>query len=146
MTKSSDSIKNLFEAMLYFDNVDDIRNFFIDLCTSSELADLQGRWHVAQLLSTNKFSYREIKEMAGVSATTITRVADFLNNRGYNGYKTLLKNIASNSSCRKHVRRQPNFWPEIKLWGELAIGPMTEIVFHNYQSKIAPGHSGSFYE
>lgn len=61
-----------------------------DLCTPSERRALAERWHVARLLAEDRYTYRQIHDLTGVSTTTITRVARFLNGGDAGGYRTAL--------------------------------------------------------
>ncbi|RKQ71382.1 Trp operon repressor family [Litorimonas taeanensis] len=64
--------------------------FLIDLCTPAERRALTERWIVAQLLIQGELSYREINAKTGVSTTTIGRVARFLKDEPYGGYRLAL--------------------------------------------------------
>ncbi len=59
-------------------------DFFMDLCTPSELEAMADRWQVVMLLREG-VSYRVIQDRTGVSLATITRVARSMNlgNGGY---------------------------------------------------------------
>jgi len=83
---------SLYEALLKLKTADEGERFLKDLCTPSELRDLNERWLVAQMLDGGA-PYREIHESRGVSTTTIGRVARFLNNEDYKGYKLILERI-----------------------------------------------------
>jgi TrpR-related protein YerC/YecD len=83
----------LFDALVSVDNASEAENFLIDLCSPSELRALTERWRVCQLLSCGEFSYREIKLKTGASLTTIGRVARFLNDEKYGGYKNILEKM-----------------------------------------------------
>nr|WP_279614723.1 YerC/YecD family TrpR-related protein [Sphingomicrobium astaxanthinifaciens] len=61
-----------------------------DLCTPSERRALAERWHVARLLAEGCYTYRQIHDLTGVSTTTITRVARFLNGGTAGGYRAAL--------------------------------------------------------
>jgi uncharacterized protein YerC len=56
---------------------------------------LEERWSVAQLLYEDNLSYREIASKLKTSTTTVTRVARFLSNEPYQGYKKLLERISN---------------------------------------------------
>ncbi|MDR1034641.1 MAG: trp operon repressor [Holosporales bacterium] len=86
-------MKSLFEAVLRLENVDEVEKFFIDLCTLRELKTLKERWEVCQFLNSGQLSYREISVKTGASTTTITRVARFLKNESFNGYRCVLDKI-----------------------------------------------------
>jgi TrpR-related protein YerC/YecD len=82
---------DLFATLTLLESPDEARNFMIDLCTPSEIRAFTERWRVCQLLDVGRFSYREIREMTGASLMTIGRVARFLNDEPYGGYKKLLE-------------------------------------------------------
>ena len=86
-------MKNLNEALLLLKNKNEVNDFLKDLCTPSELKALEERWSVAQLLYEDTFSYRDIATKLETSTTTVTRVARFLSNEPYQGYKKILKRI-----------------------------------------------------
>ncbi|MDR3030826.1 MAG: transcriptional regulator [Holosporales bacterium] len=91
-TKEFESL-GLFDAILKFNSSEEVERFFTDLCTPKEIQDLKERWKVCQLLYSGKFSYRKIREITGSSTTTITRVARFLNEEPYQGYRRLLEKL-----------------------------------------------------
>ena len=76
---------------------DEMKNFFIDLCTPAELKALEERWRVCQLLEYSDLSYRDIHNSTGVSITTIGRVARFLRDESNGGYRSFLKKLAFHS-------------------------------------------------
>ena len=88
-------MKNLNEALLMLKNKNEVDGFLKDLCTPSELKALEERWSVAQLLYEDNLSYREIASKLKTSTTTVTRVARFLSNEPYQGYKKLLERISN---------------------------------------------------
>ena len=67
-------------------------NFLKDITTPKEFEALQERLNVVFLLNKG-LSYSEIAKKTGTSTTTITRVARFLNNELYGGYRWVVKNI-----------------------------------------------------
>ena len=81
---------NLYKAIEKLKNQHQVKAFLADLCTPKEIESLIERWEVAKLLSTEKYTYREIAEKLGASTTTITRVARCLVSENNNGYKTIL--------------------------------------------------------
>ena len=83
----------LSNALLLLRNEKEVSKFLTDLCTPAELKALNERWSVAQTLSKNELSYREIAEKLKTSTTTVTRVARFLSNEQNDGYKTIIKRI-----------------------------------------------------
>ena len=88
-------MKNLNEALLMLKNKNEVDGFLKDLCTPAELKALEERWSVAQLLYEDNLSYREIANKLKTSTTTVTRVARFLSNEPYQGYKKLLERISN---------------------------------------------------
>ena len=88
-------MKNLNEALLMLKNKNEVDGFLKDLCTPAELKALEERWSVAQLLYEDSLSYREIASKLKTSTTTVTRVARFLSNEPYQGYKKLLERISN---------------------------------------------------
>ncbi|MBR1480277.1 MAG: transcriptional regulator [Alphaproteobacteria bacterium] len=84
---------SLFDAFVKLKTAKDVENFLKDLCTPQELKALRERWTVCQLLDKGELSYREINKLTGSSTTTIARVARFLNDEPYRGYKNLLDAI-----------------------------------------------------
>ena len=81
---------NLYKAIEKLKTHEQARAFLTDLCTPKEIESLIERWEVAKLLSTKKYTYREIATKLGASTTTVTRVARFLFHENNNGYKSLL--------------------------------------------------------
>ena len=85
--------RTLSEALTNLETPREARDFLEDLCTPAELEAMVDRWRVAQLLDQG-LPYREIREMTGVSVTTIGRVARFIE-QGTGGYRTLLDRLAA---------------------------------------------------
>ena len=87
---------NLYDAFLLLSNRQECENFLKDLCTPKELKDFNDRWEIAKLLDEGRLSYREMAEQTQASLTTITRVARFLKDEPYRGYRTLLDRMKQN--------------------------------------------------
>lgn len=66
--------------------------FLKDLTTPNELNTLQERIDIMILLNEGK-SYTEISKKTGASTTTVTRVARFLKQENYGGYRWILENL-----------------------------------------------------
>lgn len=92
MSKATENraVKDLIEAFLALETADECRRFLTDICTPKEIADLADRWQIARLLDDGKLSYRKIHAQTGVSITTIGRVARFLQQENYKGYRLLI--------------------------------------------------------
>ncbi|OHA17438.1 MAG: hypothetical protein A3G52_02210 [Candidatus Taylorbacteria bacterium RIFCSPLOWO2_12_FULL_43_20] len=84
----------LFEAVLNLKNSDEIRRFFRDLLTESELVELGQRWKVAKMLA-KRIRYSKIEQETGMSSTTIARVHKWLK-KGMGGYKLVLERMKEN--------------------------------------------------
>jgi TrpR-related protein YerC/YecD len=83
----------LNQALLALKTPEEVDSFLRDLCTPGELKDFNERWAIAQLLSAEESSYRAIAEKIKVSITTITRVARFLKDEPYQGYRLVLSRL-----------------------------------------------------
>jgi TrpR-related protein YerC/YecD len=83
----------LFKAIVELKDADECRRFFYDLCTPAELSAMSERWYLARLLDKGGMSYREIMEKTGISTTTVSRVARFMYQEKYQGYRTVLDRI-----------------------------------------------------
>lgn len=88
--------RSLSEALLSLQNPQEMKQFLEDLCTPAELEAMVDRWRVAQLVNQGN-SYRDIREITGVSVTTIGRVARFME-LGTGGYRTVLDRLGENSN------------------------------------------------
>ncbi len=85
--------KDLIEALLSLKDADECRRFLMDICTPKEIKDLSERWLIARMLDEGRLSYREIHAETGVSVTTIGRVARFLQQENYQGYRLLIDRL-----------------------------------------------------
>lgn len=101
--KDARNLRQLMEAVLSIDSVDDCRRFFTDLCTPAELQSLADRWRVAQLLDRG-VPYRQIYEQTGVSTATVTRVARSLAH-GQDGYRRVLEQKNTDDGSGRRGRR-----------------------------------------
>lgn len=93
---------DLFSAIVNFQTLDSLGNFFRDLCTPAELQALVDRWQVVKLLKQD-LSYRRIHDLTGVSVTTIGRVARFLTD-GFGGYATALDSAPTTAKNKQDSR------------------------------------------
>ena len=91
--------RGLVSAFLACKNEADLGNFLRDVATLSEMQALSERLEVARLLSQG-YSYRQVAAKTGASTTTVTRVANFLEN-GEGGYRKIL-------NVHRHHRMLPN--------------------------------------
>ena len=72
---------------------------------------------IAQLLDAGDLSYREIAEAAGASTTTVTRVARFLREMPYQGYRRVLDRLRA---CADERRPRTRLTIAIQKAGRLA--------------------------
>ncbi|OLF73243.1 TrpR like protein, YerC/YecD [Maricaulis sp. W15] len=88
----------LSEAILALRDIGEAERFLRDLLTPGEMKTLTERWRVAGLLAEGGHSYREISDMTGASTTTVTRVARFLSQEPWQGYRTILNRLKESRS------------------------------------------------
>jgi TrpR-related protein YerC/YecD len=88
----------LSEALLAIRDQAEAERFLRDLLTPGEIRTLVERWRVARLLDEGGYSYREIAEKTGASTTTVTRVARFLSQEPWQGYRTILDRLKESQS------------------------------------------------
>lgn len=84
-------MNELFEAIISISDKKEAANFFRDLLTLPEVEEFANRWQIVKLLIQKK-SYLEISKKLNVSTTTVTRVAQWLNN-GMGGYKKVAERM-----------------------------------------------------
>ncbi|HNR75563.1 MAG TPA: YerC/YecD family TrpR-related protein [Parvularculaceae bacterium] len=84
---------DLLDAFLTLKKRDELEAFLADLCTPAEIKALSERWRVARLLDAGELSYREIAVVAESSTATVTRVARFLKDMPYRGYRCALDRL-----------------------------------------------------
>lgn len=90
MNNKDKHILALHEAFATLKTTDEIKRFLIDLCTPGEIEAFAERWAIARALNEDKQGYREIAADIGSSTTTVARVARFLKQENYGGYKLVL--------------------------------------------------------
>lgn len=93
MNKQGKKSRNeeLYQAILTLKTVDELKNFFEDLCTIAELQAIEQRFEVVTLLDKG-FIYNEILEKTGASSATISRVNRCLQ-YGEGGYQMALERL-----------------------------------------------------
>ncbi|HVV32765.1 MAG TPA: YerC/YecD family TrpR-related protein [Vitreimonas sp.] len=84
---------DLAEAILSLKTRAEVDAFLADLCTPSEVRAFQERWLVAQLLDQGELSYRDIAKKADSSTATVVRIARFLNDMPYKGYRRVIDRL-----------------------------------------------------
>ncbi len=83
----------LYQAILALKTGKELQAFFHDLCTPAEITAMADRFWVAKLLDQGNLSYREIHQQTAVSLATIGRVARFLSQEPYKGYRLALDRL-----------------------------------------------------
>ncbi len=83
--------KALFEGILRLKTVKECEDFFRDLMTLRELAEMAERFRIARMLRQN-MTYMSIADKAETSTTTVTRVAHWLKH-GRGGYRLVLDRL-----------------------------------------------------
>lgn len=87
----TNNVKELFEAILTLQNVEECYQFFEDVCTVNEIISLAQRFEVAGMLR-KKHTYNDIAEKTGASTATISRVNRSLN-YGNDGYDMVFSRL-----------------------------------------------------
>jgi TrpR-related protein YerC/YecD len=87
----TESVEQLFKAILTLENVDECYAFFEDVCTIQELQSISQRFNVAKML-TEKQTYLDIAKQTGASTATISRVNRSLN-YGCDGYELVFERM-----------------------------------------------------
>lgn len=95
---ATNRIRNLCDTLSCIDDAEEVNSFLIDLCTPAELRALSERWQMARLLDSGGLSYRGIRAVTGVSTTTIGRVARFLKDESYQGYRRVLDHLKTHTT------------------------------------------------
>lgn len=88
----------LLRAILSLRTEAEAKAFLLDLCTPAEVRAFAERLEVARLLDEGRLSYREIAEQAGASTTTVVRVARFLKEMPYQGYRLALSRLKASTA------------------------------------------------
>ena len=94
MSLDQDKINQLCHALLKLENTNQAYAFLKDLCTPNELNAMAERWQICKLLDQG-LSYRDIQARMPVSLTTIGRVARFLKDEHFQGYRDVLNRLKS---------------------------------------------------
>ena len=89
--KRSNPDHELYKAILKLESVEECYNFFVDLCTISEMKAMEQRYEVAKLLNQGMI-YNDILVQTGASSATISRVNRSLN-YGTDTYRVLFERL-----------------------------------------------------
>ncbi len=99
MQWKTEQSKQLFEAILLLESLEESQNFFRDLLTDQEIVEFSNRFQVAKMLYEG-VSYTHVQEETGMSSATIARISKWLN-KGMNGYKTALNRMHPHADSSK---------------------------------------------
>ena len=91
----------LAEALLTLKTAGEYEKVLRDLLTPQEIRVMEERWRIAQMLDAGGKSYREIAAGTGASVTTVGRVARFLRDEPYQGYRMLLDRTAKQKAKKE---------------------------------------------
>lgn len=89
--KHSNPDHELYRAILKLESLEECYNFFVDLCTVSEMKAMEQRYEVAKLLNQGMI-YNDILEQTGASSATISRVNRSLN-YGTDTYRVIFERL-----------------------------------------------------
>lgn len=90
--KNPGETDELFRAILSLQSLEECYDFFEDLCTMKELADMAQRVEAAQMLLDGK-TYEQIVKKVEISTATISRINRCIQ-YGTGGYEQILGRIA----------------------------------------------------
>ena len=81
----------LFDAILSLETREECYQFFDDLCTVKEIADMSQRLEAAKLLLQGK-TYEQIVKSAEISTATISRINRCIQ-YGSGGYQAIIEHV-----------------------------------------------------
>lgn len=102
LSKNETFERKLYEAIAVLKTPAEIKKFFKDLCTPTEIQAMADRWGVVDDIKAGK-PYRQIYNETGVSVTTIGRVARCII-LGEGGYRIAYERLAKNAASKKRKK------------------------------------------
>lgn len=99
-TSNNKDVLELANVMSKLKNSRSVYNFLYDVATPKEIDDLAQRFQIAKLLWSTTLSYQEIAKKTSASTTTITRVARFLKQEKFGGYREVLSILYPNGNAK----------------------------------------------
>ncbi len=99
-TVNTKASKELYEAILSLESIDECKRFLRDLLTEPEINEFSNRWQVVKMLD-QKIPYTTITEKTGMSSTTIARINKWLNGK-LKGYRFMLDRMKKQSKKNAH--------------------------------------------
>ena len=91
--KMSRQTEVLFRAILELQTIEECQDFFEDLCTMKELADMAQRVETANMLLDGK-TYEQIVKDVEIITATISRINRCIQ-YGNGGYRTILGRVSA---------------------------------------------------
>ena len=91
--RHSEEMDTLFQAVLCLETVEECYDFFEDLCTMKELADMAQRIQAAEMLLAGS-TYEHIVKNVEISTATISRINRCIQ-YGSGGYRKILDRARS---------------------------------------------------
>ena len=91
--KQNKDTDKLFEAVMSLQTTEECYDFFEDLCTMKELAEMTQRLKVADMLLKGN-TYEQIVDKVEISTATISRINRCIQ-YGNGGYKTAIERLDS---------------------------------------------------
>lgn len=98
------NISELAKVLAHLRTQESAYNFLYDVATPQEIEALAQRFQIAKLLWTTNLSYVEIAGKTGASTTTVTRVARFLNQEPFGGYRQVLSTFYPKAKTSKRLQ------------------------------------------
>lgn len=87
----NNSLKNLYQAIIAIDNIDECKEFLDDICTIQEIEKMAQRLEAAKMLMENA-TYEQVIKETGISSATLSRVSKCVR-YGDGGYKKIIDKI-----------------------------------------------------
>lgn len=87
----TEAARQLAQALVGLQSVEEAQALLLDLCTAREIADLSQRLEVAHMLDEKK-PYLAVQQTTGASSTTVSRVSKCLNGP-VGGYRLVLDRL-----------------------------------------------------
>ena len=84
-------LEQLFKAITLVEDVEECKDFFVDICTAQELEKMAQRLEAAQLLLEGN-TYEQVIEKTQISSTTLSRVSRCLR-YGDGGYRKIIEKL-----------------------------------------------------
>ena len=93
---------------------DEVKNFFKDLLTLSEVVMISRRIQIAKMLLKG-FEYEEIRKELKAGNSTINQVEKWVNS-GFGGYKEIIRRYDKKSARKQveHIPAPPFSWQHLK--------------------------------